>query len=295
MEEAGETAVLGGEAPSRARLRLRPASGWASCALPALAWFVTTAGCLLTGGSHSPFVALYFPLLVHVATAHPPDVLVRLAAVTVTGYTAMSLGAVAVSDTGDVATDAVVGTALVLTAGLSVRSARDHWHQLAEQTALARVDGLTGCLNQRAFREVLDGEVARAERFGHPLTLVLVDLDRFKDVNDRRGHQAGDEVLANMGHLLRTSVRAIDVVGRIGGDEFAVLLLETGPRDAGRIADRILERARAGAGETTTTVSVGVASLTEGATATLLVADADVALYAAKRAGRDGVRVHAED
>lgn len=267
------------------RILAHPAVGWFFYAWSGTAWAVITAGAVLSGGSQSPIPVFYFLLLVYAATAYPPEALVRISLLTVGAYLAMAM-----YDTRSFGISAMVAGALALTAWMSSITARIQWTQLQEQTALAREDGLTGCLNQRAFREVLETEVDRAQRFGHPLGLVLVDLDEFKAVNDRRGHLAGDAVLANVGAMLRDMVRSIDAVGRIGGDEFALLLIETGPSQALHVGRRVCERARATAGSTTTTVSVGVASLQRSSSPTMLLADADVALYAAKRAGRDTVR-----
>jgi diguanylate cyclase (GGDEF)-like protein len=91
----------------------------------------------------------------------------------------------------------------------------------------ARTDALTGLRNARAFRDAAEAELSRSRRYGHPLTLALIDIDDFKRVNDTYGHGVGDEVLRAVARHLRSSVRATDVVARIGGDEFAVLLPET--------------------------------------------------------------------
>jgi diguanylate cyclase (GGDEF)-like protein len=114
--------------------------------------------------------------------------------------------------------------------------------ELAEQ---ARRDPLTGLLNHQAFTDVLAGEVERATRYGHSLTLVFIDLDRFKHVNDTLGHLAGDRVLSRVGAVASSILRGSDVAGRMGGDEFAVLLLETG-RHGG---SRFVRRFRAGLAE----------------------------------------------
>lgn len=111
--------------------------------------------------------------------------------------------------------------------------------ELAEQ---ARRDPLTGLLNHQAFSDVLAAEVDRAGRYGRGLTLVFLDLDRFKNVNDTLGHLAGDRVLDRVGSVASSILRGSDVAGRMGGDEFAVLLLETGKRGG----DRYLRRFRAG-------------------------------------------------
>jgi diguanylate cyclase (GGDEF)-like protein len=114
--------------------------------------------------------------------------------------------------------------------------------ELAEQ---ARRDPLTGLLNHQAFTDVLAGEVERAARYGHSLTLVFIDLDRFKHVNDTLGHLAGDRVLNRVGAVASSILRGSDVAGRMGGDEFAVLLLETGSHGG----SRFVRRFRAGLAE----------------------------------------------
>ena len=268
--------------PLRAILAHRRAA-WFFYAWSTSATAVVTLGAALTGGSRSPIVAFYFLIMVYAATAYPPYAQHRLAVGMVGAYVLMGI-----SDPIELGASVVVAGALALTAWMSSIAARTQWRQLQEQMDLARVDGLTGALNQRAFREVLDAEVERAHRFGHPLSLVIVDLDDFKAVNDREGHLAGDGVLAATGAVLRRSVRAIDVVGRIGGDEFAVLLIETDLPGALDTAARVRRWTQESA--PSTTLSIDVAELAVGATADALLEDADRALYAAKRAGRDTVR-----
>jgi diguanylate cyclase (GGDEF)-like protein len=114
--------------------------------------------------------------------------------------------------------------------------------ELAEQ---ARRDPLTGLLNHQAFSDVLTSELDRARRYGHGLTLVFVDLDRFKQINDELGHVEGDRVLNRVGQVALSMLRGSDVAGRMGGDEFAVLLLEADKH----AADRFLRRFRAGLAE----------------------------------------------
>ncbi|WP_433794616.1 diguanylate cyclase [Actinoplanes sp. CA-252034] len=108
----------------------------------------------------------------------------------------------------------------------------------------SRTDPLTGCLNRRGFDERVAAELADAERSGSPVTLVLLDLDRFKEVNDTHGHRAGDELLAWTGQELRADLRAHDVVGRQGGDEFALLLPGTDTADAEVVVERLRQRLR---------------------------------------------------
>ena len=159
----------------------------------------------------------------------------------------------------------------------------------------ASTDGLTELANRREFEDSLANEISRAERFGGSLALILADLDNFKQVNDRFGHQAGDEVLRSFADILRETVRDIDVAARYGGEEFAVLLPQTDIVGAEALAERLREavesRALAESQGTPVTVtsSFGVASFPEAGNGLGLFAAADAALYRAKRAGKNCV------
>jgi diguanylate cyclase len=145
----------------------------------------------------------------------------------------------------------------------------------------SRHDPLTALPNRRAFEERLAVEVARSSRYQHPFSLCLLDLDGFKDVNDRLGHQAGDEVLRAVASILDQS-RVADDCFRIGGDEFAIVMPETTAKEAGIAAARIAQQVRdADLGDGEVDVSFGVAGITDGDPATLLAA-ADAKLSAAK-------------
>src|SRR6266545_3986327 len=166
-------------------------------------------------------------------------------------------------------------------------------HRLVERYASA--DGPTDLANRRHFEEALAAEISRAERFGGALALVLADLDDFKQVNDRYGHQAGDDVLRAFADVLRDTVRDIDVAARYGGEEFAVLLPQTDLEGAERLAERLREAMEArrltlhpGANFSVTS-SFGVASFPEAPTPAALFAAADEALYRAKSAGKNCV------
>jgi len=163
---------------------------------------------------------------------------------------------------------------------------------------LSITDPLTGVFNRRHFDEILEVEIRRHRRVGAPLSLAMVDIDRFKEFNDRHGHQAGDECLQLVAGAIRSAAhRATDLVARFGGEEFAVLLPETGAAGAREIGERIVAAVRelrfTPPSETEpsqrVTVSVGLATRipTEHDPAAEVVANADRALYEAKRSGRD--------
>lgn len=160
--------------------------------------------------------------------------------------------------------------------------------------SFATTDSLTGLPNKRAMRDLLDQELARADRSGGGLAVLFADLDHFKAVNDTRGHQAGDEVLAGAGALLARSVRAVDRVGRWGGEEFVVLLPGAGRAAAAEVAERVRAdlAQHAFPGGLGMTASLGVAVYpADGRTGEGLLAAADTAMYAAKAGGRDRVCV----
>jgi two-component system cell cycle response regulator len=163
--------------------------------------------------------------------------------------------------------------------------------------ALASTDALTGCLNRRALLEALEREVERARRYNLVLTLLMVDIDHFKNINDTRGHLVGDTVLRQLGELLKRDARSVDAVARYGGEEFVVLLPETAVHGAMIFADRMRQRiANYAFGEPSNpvrlTVSVGVACYPDRAVDTpeSFLALADAALYRAKADGRNVVR-----
>lgn len=162
---------------------------------------------------------------------------------------------------------------------------------------LSCTDPLTELFNRRHFNNVLDVEVARLQRYGIPLALILADVDHFKRVNDEHGHPVGDEVLRRVAVTLGRSVRKADVVARYGGEEIAIVLTNTGTAGAFVLAERLraaVETTPVQAGERTVrcTASFGVAAADTSADVTdaaKLVSRADCALYAAKRDGRNRV------
>jgi diguanylate cyclase (GGDEF)-like protein/PAS domain S-box-containing protein len=155
--------------------------------------------------------------------------------------------------------------------------------------ALATVDGLTGAKNRRALDERLEMELRRAWRYKTPLSVLLLDVDKFKQFNDSFGHLAGDEVLKTVALVLQENVRVIDFVARYGGEEFAVLLPQTDVEGAMIVANRLREKIEAAKWiDRPVTASIGVASLSETMKERAeLLAAADRGLYASKEAGRN--------
>lgn len=176
-----------------------------------------------------------------------------------------------------------------------------YYAQSLELRKISITDPLTGLLNRRYFQERLAEEVDRAVRHGHPLALIMIDIDYFKNYNDANGHPAGDRALVLVGRALRASIRAIDVVSRFGGEEFAVILPETRAEGAIEIGERIRREIESlyFAGEESLptgrlTISLGVAGFPEDARdMKALVQRADRALYLAKAQGRNRIVAYA--
>lgn len=181
------------------------------------------------------------------------------------------------------------GTAFVVV-GLLISSVRA---SLAREEDISRTDSLTALLNRRAFYEATEPTLALARRHGHPVTLAYIDVDNFKSVNDLLGHEAGDRLLRGTADVLRQCTRKADVSARFGGDEFVVLLPETGPGGA----EALLERLRSGLSEAfaptpcSVTVSIGAVSFTQSLPdIDEVIRQADAAMYEAKAAGKNRVR-----
>jgi diguanylate cyclase (GGDEF)-like protein len=174
-------------------------------------------------------------------------------------------------------------------AGIALENARLH----EEVRRQATTDELTNLVNRRRFIEALETELERAKMFDSPLSVVLADLDDFKRINDDYGHHGGDRVLTSFGQLLRAQVRDFDVAGRLGGEEFAILLPQTTAEAAAVVAARTRDTLAASpmavSDDTTVrlTASFGIAESTPMQSTDELLRRADDALYAAKRAGKN--------
>ena len=164
---------------------------------------------------------------------------------------------------------------------------------------LANIDSLTGALSRRKFLDMADHELARCVRYALPLVVLMLDLDHFKGINDKFGHAVGDAVLQSFVHTVRSVLREFDLIGRLGGEEFAVLLPNT-HRDGGRaLGQRIIDSVRAspvqfGEERIAYTVSAGAARFTDQRSFSMLLKRADAALYRAKANGRDCLEMAAD-
>lgn len=182
-------------------------------------------------------------------------------------------------------------TPFIVVAGIAMFGFRHMRRTQDELQRLATHDHLTNVLNSSAFKRRVSQELPRARRYRRPGALIYLDLDDFKGLNDTHGHQRGDAVLRLVADALRRAVREVDIVGRMGGDEFAVLLPETDAQRAATTAQRLHESLRtAFDGSKALTASVGVVSFSDTAiTADDLLRLADQAMYEAKRTGKDRV------
>lgn len=265
-----------------------------------IAWMVSSIlsidlGLLYIGGHASPLWGLVVLPIIWSATAFSARV---LAALTTLAVVADALGGLAVGEPAgyEMLMRAVFIALVGWTCGWSARSYQRVTWQLRRSAValehLATFDGLTGCLNHRSFRELLEREVAAATVAGRRVSLLLLDLDDFKQINDTHGHLVGDDVLAATGTILRDSVRGADSVGRVGGEEFGIVLPDAESEVGRSIAERCRAALAAGDLVVPVTASFGVATLPDvAASAEELLAAADAALYGAKGAGRDRVLV----
>jgi diguanylate cyclase (GGDEF)-like protein len=239
------------------------------------------------GGSTSPLALLFFVPVVFAALSYPLASVVVIGALDYIAY-------VAVGVFGQQPDPQYVGFfafSLGCVAALCGWHARNQDRRRAALSRVSRADPLTGCLNRRGFEERFDAELSGASRSGRPVGLVMLDLDHFKEINDTRGHAAGDEVLRWAVDVMDEVVRPMDTIGRIGGDEFAVLLPGAGPDDssvvAGRLQKALQDRAPS---------SVGVACFpSDGADLDELQRAADAQLYAGKRGRAPNIKLTAKE
>ena len=252
-------------------------------------WTVSTfafigAGAILDGGTDSPMSYFLVLPLLFAGLAYPPRTVSTLTVVGMITATLVGLLSHHVS-----AASTVMLVASLLIAGvLTAAFARSRGRLTDALVEGATHDGLTGCLTRRAFYDRLDHEIARSRRYGKPFSVFLADLDNLKVLNDHWGHESGDEALRLLSAALRSEARGTDLVGRLGGDEFGVILPETGAADAPAVAERLLAAIRGADGAVSVTASLGGATWQgEGETTESLVHRADVALYGVKQAGRD--------
>lgn len=174
--------------------------------------------------------------------------------------------------------------------------------QLVELKVLAesRVDALTGIANRRSFDEQIHSSLTRYRNRGQRFALAMLDVDHFKGINDKFGHLTGDKVLQHTARLMVDGTRVLDHVMRIGGDEFAIVMVDTDMADAGRAVERIrraVEQALIETGEHSTqvTISAGVVVVQPDDTTESLLQRADAALYEAKQQGRNRTHLHTDD
>ncbi len=157
---------------------------------------------------------------------------------------------------------------------------------------LARTDDLTGLLNRRSFMEAANQEIGRARRFRHPFTVAYMDVDNFKEVNDRHGHSTGDAVLRAVGHAIRANLREIDVIARLGGDEFVILMPETDDAAAQAVVARVRQNIAnvIEHGRWPISFSIGVVTwTTPPRTVDYMLKHADATMYAVKNNGKNRV------
>lgn len=278
------------------RHRLRP---WFFASWSGTIVLLLGAGILLDGGIESPFTAMLYLPLVYAAMAYPP-----WATAAVSGQVLVVYVAFALADGTISGRELAMLSGLLLTGGMCAITAKIHWRAFHDQAGLSRRlaeladhDGLTGCLNHRAFHERLAQCLASAARERSDVAVAVLDLDRFKSVNDTYGHPEGDALLRRIASALRDGIRPGDSVGRLGGDEFALILPDAGLVEACALADRLrhaiadIGAGGADTGGTGVTASIGVAAAVGGREAAgHLVSRADEEAYEAKRRGGDAVQ-----
>jgi diguanylate cyclase (GGDEF)-like protein len=279
---AGALLWRAGDVPARA---LPLALAWGSTLITGVAYF--------SGENPSPLVFFYLWVFLYCAYFFSSrEIVVQIV------YAGIAYGALLIvrQPPGGVPQWWVVGMGTLAVAAVLIRVMRDRVELLiARLYDTARADPLTKLSNRRGFRELLDLELARARRAQAKITVVAGNLDHFKEVNDRSGHQIGDAALLRVARLLDTGKRDIDGVARVGGEEFALVLPDTDEHGAFAIAERLRcdLREEFARDAVPLTISFGIATYPQnGETAASLLRAADVALYAAKRSGRNRTVLH---
>jgi diguanylate cyclase len=168
--------------------------------------------------------------------------------------------------------------------------------QIESLKTAVRIDGMTRLANRAYFDEKLQEMISLRQRYQETFSLLMIDVDNFKEINDTHGHQGGDRVLKGVAFKLKSALRQSDFVARFGGDEFAVILIKSGAKPAAAVAMKLCESVRESkflldGMQVTTTLSIGVAETLEGESGQELLKRADEALYRVKHSGRDGVSV----
>jgi diguanylate cyclase (GGDEF)-like protein len=226
------------------------------------------------GGTRSPLALIFFIPVVFAAMSYPLRSVVAVAGLSVIGYLAIAF----LAGGSSWRYDAVFAVMLACTGAMSAWQARNQDRQRAALMEVSRADALTGCLNRRGFEERAVVEIAAAGRRARQGAVLVLDLDHFKLVNDRLGHAAGDELLCWVVETIGRTIRPEDAIGRMGGDEFAVLFADIEPMEALATATRITLALRERA-----PCSIGVASFPmDGTELEELMRHADVRLYASR-------------
>jgi diguanylate cyclase (GGDEF)-like protein len=269
----------------RSRHRLRFFYAWSAFCV-AFLLFATP----VDGGGSSPIGLILVLPLVYGALAYPPRAVAALTTAAGGGYAVLAVaGPSTPTGTTILFTFVLLGTGLIAGAVAVMREASLvellELQRRLEETA--RHDSLTGCLTHGAFHESLAAALARRRRNGADIAVLMLDLDDFKTVNDELGHLVGDDLLRTVGTVLQGSLRAGDAAGRVGGDEFAILLTDAPPDASRQAAERVI----AALAEHGIAASVGLAAACDECDTTVLLARADQALYAAKRSGKARVAV----
>lgn len=280
----------------RRRLVRSPRRGRIFAACDAATFALIVVLCILDSGINSPMTYLYILPMLYLGIGF------SLEAVLVSGFIGL-LGCVLLItlNTGPVYGPTNMLQLMTLSVGwvLAILGAQNRERQdnllmelRLKLEKLATTDELTGCLNQRAFMAAVEQEYSRANRYGHDMALLLIDIDYFKQINDQHGHLMGDAVLRYVGEMMRETARHADIVGRQGGDEMALLAPETCLEDAAVLAERLVQQIRAHTFPVNLTLSIGVCAMNgQMEDVKNLFQRTDQALYEAKRRGRDQVAV----